>query len=127
EVYRMNAQVNKESHHMAVFRYKDQQDTLVRPGLKKVNNIGDAAALFYSSEVIGQWPDPVDLTLPQGTALMWDNNTALNISYHLLNYSDSIIAAEVYYNIYTRPRQPGTIPMISSPVRYDGHPVYEGG
>ncbi|HXH18996.1 MAG TPA: T9SS type A sorting domain-containing protein [Chitinophagales bacterium] len=127
EVYRMNVAMNKESHHMAVFKYKPGMDALVPPGLKRVNNLGDAAALFFSAEVVAQWPNSLEVELPQGTALMWDSNSVLNISYHILNYSDSIIAAEVYYNIYTRPRQPGTIPMVSYPVRYDGHPVYQGG
>jgi len=127
EVYKMNVTMNKESHHMAVFKYKPGIADAVPAGLKRVNNLGDAAALFYSAEVVAQWPDPLELTLPEGTALMWDSGTALNISYHILNYSDSIILSEVYYNIYTRQRQPGTYPMLSYPVRYDGKPVYEGG
>lgn len=127
EVHKMNVEMNKESHHMAVFKYKPGQDSAVFNGLKKVNNIGDAAALFYSADVVAQWPNSLEVELPEGTALMWDNNAALSISYHILNYSDSIIAAELYYNIYTRPRQSSTKPMLSYPVRYDGHPVYQGG
>ncbi|GIV34969.1 MAG: hypothetical protein KatS3mg031_2504 [Chitinophagales bacterium] len=127
EVYRMNVDMNVESHHLAVFKYHPGQADLVPPGLKKVNNIGDAASLFFSADVVAQWPNPVDIQTPEGTALIWESNAVLNISYHLINYSDSTIAAEVYFNIYTRPRQPNTIPMLSYPVRYDGHPVYQGG
>ncbi len=127
EVHRMNVEMNKESHHMAVFKYKPGQDSSVFNGLKKVNNIGDAAALFYSAEVVAQWPNSLEVELPQGTALMWNANAVLSISYHILNYSDSIVAAELYYNIYTRPQSSSTIPMVSYPVRYDGHPVYQGG
>lgn len=127
EVYKMAANVNKESHHMAVFKYFPGKDTLMEDGLSRVTGIGDAAELFDKAEPIGQWPNSLEIETPQGTALIWDSNTVLNLSYHILNYSDSIIACEVYCNIYTRPLQPGTIPMLSYPVRYDGYPVYQGG
>jgi len=119
--------MNKESHHMAVFRYYPISADTVRPGLKRVNSIGDAAELFFSAEVVAQWPNSLEVELPQGTALMWDSNTVLNISYHILNYSDSIIASELYYNIFTRPRLQDSEPMLSYPVRYDGEGVYRGG
>ncbi len=127
EVYKMEANVNKESHHMAVFKYLPGKDTLMEDGLSRVTGIGDAAELFDKAEPIGQWPNSLAIETPQGTALIWDSNTVLNLSYHILNYSDSIIACEVHYNIFTRPLQTGTVPMLSYPVRYDGKPVYEGG
>lgn len=127
EVYKMNTAMNKESHHYAVFKYHPGEDAAVPPGLHRVNSIGDAAALFFSAEVVAQWPNSLEIETPPGTALMWDSNTVLNLSYHILNYSDSIVAAEVYMNIFTRPQQASTQPMLSYPVRYDGHPVYQGG
>ncbi len=99
EVYKMNVEMNKESHHMAVFKYHAGEADSVPPGLKKVNNIGDAAALFYSADVVAQWPNSLEIETPSGTALMWEANSVLNISYHILNYSDSIVAAELYFNI----------------------------
>ncbi|HXH18072.1 MAG TPA: T9SS type A sorting domain-containing protein [Chitinophagales bacterium] len=127
EVYKMNTVVNKESHHMALWKYKNGLDFLSPFGLQKLNGITDEAILFFAADVVGQWPDPLEIELPPGTALMWDANTFINIGYHILNYSDSIIAAEIYMNIYARPRQPGTIPMLSYPVRYDGEDPYGGG
>jgi hypothetical protein len=127
EVYKMAAEVNKESHHMAIFKFLPGKDTLLPDGLKRVNGIGDAAELFDKAQPIGQWPDPLEIETPQGTALIWEPNTVLSLSYHILNYSDSIIMCEVYCNVFFRPRQPNTIPMLSYPVRYDGKPVYEGG
>ncbi len=127
EVHKMNVAMNKESHHMAVFKYHSGNDTLVAPGLKQVNSIVDAADLFFTADVVAQWPNSLEVELPQGTALFWDSSSVLNISYHVLNYSDSIIMAEIYMNVYTRPRQPNTIEMTSYPVRYDGHAQYQGG
>lgn len=127
EVYKMDVAMNKESHHLAVYKYHSGNGASVAPGLKKVNSLLDAVDLFFAADVIAQWPNSLEVELPQGTGLFWDSNTVLNLSYHILNYSDSIIAAEVYMNIYARPRQPHTIEMTSYPVRYDGHPQYQGG
>lgn len=127
EIHKLDLEMNKESHHMAIFKFKPGMDASVSPGLKRVNSIGDAAALFFSSEVVAQWPNDTEIELPNGTALFWDSNTVLTLSYHILNYSDSIIAAEAYMNVYSRPRQLTTIEMTSYPVRYDGHEQYQGG
>jgi len=127
EVHKMNVLMNKESHHMAIFKYLPGNDTIFPDGLKKVNSLLDAAGLFYSAEVVAQWPNSLEIELPTGTALFWDSNTVLSISYHILNYSDSIIAAEAHMNVFTRPRSVSTIEMTSYPVRYDGHPQYQGG
>jgi hypothetical protein len=123
----MDVAMNKESHHMALYKYHPGTHASVAPGLRKVNSLIDAAGLFFIADVIAQWPNSLSLELPEGTALFWDSNTVLNISYHILNYSDSIIPAEVYMNVYARPRQPETIEMNSYPVRYDGHEQYQGG
>lgn len=127
EIYKINTVVNKESHHMALWKYKPGLDFLSPAGLQKLNGISDEAVLFLAAEVVGQWPDPLEIELPQGTALLWDAGTVINLGYHIRNYSDSIIAAEIYMNIYARPRQPGTIPMLSYPVRYDGNDPYSEG
>ena len=127
EVYKINTVVNKESHHMALWKYKPGLDLLSPTGLQKLNGITDEAVLFFAAEVVGQWPDPLEIELPQGTALVWNKNTVINLGYHILNYSDSIIAAEIYMNIYSRPLQPTTIPMLSYPVRYDGNDPYSEG
>jgi hypothetical protein len=127
EVYKLDMEVNKESHHMAIFKFKPGQAATVPDGLRRVNGVGDAAALFFSSEVVAQWPNSTEIELPNNTALFWDSNTTLTMSYHILNYSDSIIAAEAYLNVYSRPRQSTTVEMTSYPVRYDGHEQYQGG
>jgi hypothetical protein len=127
EVHKMNVLMNKESHHMAIFKYHSNNDTLFPDGLKKVNSLLDAAGLFYAADVVAQWPNSLEIELPAGTALFWDSNTVLSISYHILNYSDSIITAEAHMNVFTRPRNVNTIEMTSYPVRYDGHPQYQGG
>ncbi len=127
EVHKMRVDMNNESHHLAIYKYHPGKDTTNTPGLNQVNSIIDAADLFFIADVVAQWPNSLEIELPEGTALMWEANTVLNMSYHILNMKSKIMAAEVYMNIYTRPQQPETLPMESYPVRYDGHQRYQGG
>lgn len=123
DVTRMNVTENEESHHFAVYKYYNGHDTIVEPGMHKINGIVDEAALFYHADVIAQWPNNIDLQYPAGTGYLFDTNSVLNITYHLINYNDSIIAAEAYINIYYQPHQTNTIPIKTAQIRYGGDPV----
>lgn len=123
DVTRMNVTENDESHHFAVYKYFPRADTAFAPGMKKVNGIGDEAVLFYAADVIAQWPNNIDLHYPQGTAYVFDSNSVVSITYHLINFNDSIIAAEAYMNIYYQPHQQSTIPIKTAQIRYGGDQV----
>lgn len=125
DVTHMNTVMNDESHHYALFKYWPGHDTLpmFSKGFHKVNNIGDEAILFYNTDVVAQWPNGIDIQFPQGTALVWDDKTVMSISYHLINYNDSIIAAETYTNLYYEPHNPAVNPILTAPVRYGGNDV----
>jgi len=123
DVTRMNVTENDESHHFAVYKYFPQHDTLFEDGMHKVNGIVDEATLFYNADVIAQWPNNIDLQYPAGTAYLFDSNSVINITYHLINYNDSVIAAEAYMNIYYAPHQQSTIPIKTAQIRYGGDQV----
>ena len=123
DVTRMNVTENDESHHFAVYKYYKGADTITPPGVNKVNGIADEAKLFYNADVIAQWPNNIDLQYPAGTGYLFDSNSIINITYHLINYNDSIIAAEAYMNIYYQPHQTSTIPIKTAQIRYGGDQV----
>jgi len=121
EVNRINIVINEFSHHTALYRYFPGADTVFPPGLRPVNSILDAAGVYYSSEIIGQWPNSQDVVLPQGTAFFWNDSVVVDLNYHLPNYSpDSILAGEFYMNVYTQPSGTAQQEMRSSPVYYGG-------
>lgn len=121
EVDRVNIVINEFSHHTALYRYYPEADTNFVPGLRPVNSIVDAAGVYYSSDIIGQWPNSQDLVLPEGTAFFWHENAVVDLNYHLPNYStDSILAGEFYMNVYTNPSGTAQQEMKSFPVYYGG-------
>ncbi|PCJ79640.1 MAG: hypothetical protein COA57_15560 [Flavobacteriales bacterium] len=127
EVDRMDVQMNGQSHHFALYKYYPNADTnaFFTEGLRLVDGILIASGLFYNAEVIAQWQYSRNIELPQGTAFDWQENSVLDFNYHLLNYSpDSILAAEIYINIYTNPPDTATEKMLSLPVYYgDNNPA----
>lgn len=121
EVYRIETSINDEGHHTALYRYFPDADTHFLPGLRPVNNILDAAGVYYTADIIGQWPNSQNLVLPEGAAFTWPENSVIDLNYHILNYSsDSVLAAEFYVNIYTQPEGTAIAEMISEPVYYGG-------
>lgn len=121
EVDRINIVINDFSHHTALYRYFPEADTNFVPGLRPVNSIVDAAGVYYTSDIIGQWPNSQDLVLPEGTAFFWHEGAVVDLNYHLPNYSpDSILAGEFYMNVYTNPSGTAQQEMKSFPVYYGG-------
>lgn len=121
EVNRIETLINEESHHTALYRYYPEADTNFLPGLRPVQNVLVAAGVYYTSDIIGQWPNSQDLVLPEGTAFRFPENVVVDLNYHIPNYSsDSILAAEFYMNVYTQPEGAAQQEMISAPMYYGG-------
>lgn len=121
EVNRIQTEINEYSHHTALYKYNDGLESFFNPGLRPVNSILDAAGVYYASSILGQWPNSQNLVLPEGTAFTWQDSTVLDINYHIPNYNpDSILAAEIYMNVYTQPMGTAQTEMLSSPVYYGG-------
>ena len=123
DVTRMDGFLNGQSHHFALYKYYPQADTneFFTEGLRLVDEILDAAGLFFSAEVIAQWQYDRVIDLPVGTAFYWEENSVLDFNYHLLNNNpDSILAAEVYLNIYYQTHDNSLEEMLSLPVFYGG-------
>lgn len=121
EVNRINTLINEESHHTALYRYYPEADTNFAPGLRPVENVLVAAGVYYTSDILGQWPNSQDLVLPEGAAFTWQENAVVDLNYHVRNYSsDSILGAELYMNVYTQPEGTAQQEMISEPLYYGG-------
>jgi hypothetical protein len=123
KVTEMNAVMNDESHHLATFKYLPSRDTIMPVGLRKIAGIADAAGVFYNSTIIAEWANSLDLNLPEGTAFFWGDSSVIDFNYHVLNYSDSILAAEVYINIGTQANTQNLVEMKAQPVYYGGDDV----
>ena len=113
------SQDNPEAHHFAIFKYYPGRDTLHAKGLIAENSISDVASLWFDASVVAQYPKNMDMDFPAGTAIVWDSATVLQLTYHMINYTDSIVAAEGYLNMYYTPHQQSTTPINTQMVVYN--------
>ena len=116
------------SHHFALYKYFDGIDTIPAfyDGLREVETLLDASAVFFYSDIIAQWAFSHDMVMPDGTAFFWPPLVNLDFDNHLVNYDqDSIAAYDFYMNIYTQPIQTTTNEMLSAPIYYGGENVQD--
>ena len=100
EVTKIELSFNEESHHFILYSIGDP------------SSVEDGIRIFDGSEfgnlnnqTIAAWQDPNTIELPPTTAYFWEKDIVLDLNYHLINYDlDSVLAADVYLNIYTQPK-----------------------
>ncbi len=102
EVYRMDVRMNWQSHHFILWKFDDSN--LIDFFPEGTRDIYTFPNVLNAKTVFG-WQYTDDITLPAGAAYFWNRNTVLDLDYHLKNYSsDSILAAEVFINVYYYPK-----------------------
>ncbi len=102
EVNRMDVIMNQQSHHFILNEVTGSGGNQPEDGLIGVNFFNVTDVLFEKS--LGVWQYSDDIRLPAGTAYTWDENTMLQLDYHIKNYSlTGVLPADVYLNIYTQP------------------------
>jgi len=115
-VVKFEGYFNDESHHFLLFELDEQTAAGEDEGLRPVG-IQNA---FQNPYMVG-WVDPDVLELPYGTAYKIDENSMIDLNYHIINYAsngDSILAAEVYINYFTDNNSPDLIEMESDLLIY---------
>lgn len=107
---------NYYSHHFILYQYDSQYSASnITSGIRTVDDFND---LSYA-DMIAAWAYDRTVELPAGTAYKWDATTYFDFNYHVPNPSlDSIMAAEVYLNIYTSPQSSSRQQMYSTLINY---------
>lgn len=131
EVYKITGNMNSQSHHFLLFKYVDsahaQSPTAVNSGDAVAPDSKNMAQITPSllgvlgqssfdgeKNLTGAWQEDADLNLPDGTALMWEQKTFLDMNFHVKNYNATgVLPCDFYLNVYFRPRSASTIPMES--------------
>lgn len=98
DVTRIDMKISSSSHHFIIYNF---------PGTFAANNIDpgfrsnpDHTSISLTAAI----QEATDLSLPQGTAFIWDNDIVLDLNSHYINYDASnTYQAEVYFNVYTQP------------------------
>ena len=128
EVTRSHVFFNDESHHFILYRYPDAASAnAYRDGLREIYEPGGAPD--DDVQIVAAWQDPFDIPLPDGSAYFWGPQETLDMNFHIFNDDpDSVLAADVYVNLYTRPRDPSqpTVEMFSQILPIDILPALSG-
>ena len=128
EVTRSQVFFNDESHHFILYQYPNLfTANSYRDGLRELDEFGGAPN--DDVQIVAAWQDPLNIPLPEGAAYFWGPQETLDMNFHIYNDNmDSVLAADVYVNIYTRPRdatQP-TVEMFSQILPIDIIPALSG-
>lgn len=109
QVNRIEMVMSAQSHHFLLYKFLPGQDASFADGLRLQNPTNGSGSSGASSTMINAWQISFDTNLPEGTAYVWPTGSVLDMNFHTKNYSlDSVLAAEVYFNVYT---VPNTQPM----------------
>jgi hypothetical protein len=110
EVNQIDGYMNAQSHHFLLFKYQDSAAAAAQPnGLRIVSLTGGVTSFDGNKDLTGAWQDDADIRLPQGTALFWDQNTNLDLNYHVKNYNiPDAMPCDFYLNITYKPRPVNT-------------------
>lgn len=108
EVHKFELYMNSESHHFILRKFRPGEDANWSDGLESFT----IQAFSSGKDFVNAWQISTDLDLPVGTGFFWDQNTVLDLNYHMKNYhQNEILPGEFYLNVWTRPRGTSTVEM----------------
>lgn len=128
EVHKLKTTMGDFSHHFIVYKFSNTFGNVdpnyvpygMRPGQD-----------FDGREFISVDQYSNTLSLPEGSAFLWEQNTVFDLNTHYINYSSTqVLKCEVYYNVYTQ--DVGTanqemevilVPNTNIPIPNDNIPV----
>jgi hypothetical protein len=101
EINRIEISQSPESHHFVIYKFYPGQAVNFPEGLRDTTNSSHGSADFLA--VFS--PLTHDHVLPPTTAYHIPKTTVFDLNYHILNSNpDSVLGAEVYFNVYTQPK-----------------------
>jgi hypothetical protein len=101
EIYKVELSLVPETHHFVIYKYFPGQSISFAEGLRDTSKSSHGSAnlaCVFS-------PKTRAITLPPKTAYLWAKTDVLDLNYHLYNNKvDSVLAVDLYLNVYTQPK-----------------------
>ncbi len=100
EIPRIVTLLPASTHHFVIYKFAQGSEANYREGLR-----GEIESSHPDvQDGIGTGKNRWEYTLPPHTAYFWAQNTTLDFNLHIKNSShDSILASDIYINVYTQP------------------------
>lgn len=97
EVNRVDLQIGASSHHFIIYDFDNPNNAAsLQPGLREY-------PYHFGIGLVAAVQETTDLTLPKGTAFLWEEDIVLDLNSHYINYSSTeTLKAEAYLNVYTQ-------------------------
>ena len=81
DAYRFELYMNAESHHFIIRKFRPGTEQNWSDGLEPLS----MQSFDSDKDFVNAWQTSTDLELPVGTAFFWDDNTVLDLNYHMKN------------------------------------------
>lgn len=114
DVNRFEVFMNQESHHFILRKFHPGGDANWSDGIEAFS----FDAFSDDKDFVNAWQGSTDLELPVGTAFFWDENTILDLNYHMKNAHSEILPGEMYINVYTTPHSATAVEMKAELIPY---------
>lgn len=103
EVTKIETYMPQETHHFVIYSFNPGAETAYVDGLRNAYDLGAQDSHADIKNPIATGPGLWNYELPQGTAYYWPANTVFDMNIHIKNSNpDSILATDMYMNIYTQ-------------------------
>ncbi|MFT4644345.1 MAG: hypothetical protein ACI8ZX_000746 [Planctomycetota bacterium] len=128
EIHKIQTEMGSFSHHFIVYKFSSTfgnvDPNLVPYGMREGQD-------FDGREFVSVDQYSNTLTVPEGAAFLWDQESVLDLNTHYINYSSTqVLKCEVFYNVYTQATgtanqimEVNLIPNTNIPIPNDNIPV----
>jgi hypothetical protein len=128
EIHKIQTEMGSFSHHFIVYKFSSTfgnvDPNLVPYGMREGQD-------FDGREFVSVDQYSNTLTVPEGAAFLWDQESVLDLNTHYINYSSTqVLKCEVFYNVYTQDTgtanqimEVNLIPNTNIPIPNDNIPV----
>lgn len=105
EVNRIELFMPAHSHHFIIYKFLDGAETQFPDGIRIQDPLNGNGSSSGNNTLVSAWQYTDNMLLPTGTAYQWVTGAVLDMNHHLFNpNADSVIATDLYINVYTQPK-----------------------
>ncbi len=105
EVNRVELFLANQSHHFIIYKFLPGAAASFSDAIRIQNPSTGVGSSDGFNTMVSAFQASRNDVLPPTTAYQWETTTALDLNHHLFNLSaDSVLAADLYFNVYTQPK-----------------------
>lgn len=105
EVNRIELFLPSQSHHYIIYKFLPGAASTFTDAIRIQNPSTGAGSSDGYNTMVSAFQASRNDVLPPTTAYQWETSTVLDLNHHFFNTNpDSVLATDVYFNVYTQPK-----------------------